>query len=43
VQTVPKAADSAVKTGRHLSTDSARSYRALQGYVHDFVNHTQKE
>jgi ISXO2-like transposase domain len=43
VQTVQKVADIAVKTGRRLSTDSARSYRALQGYVPDFVNHTQKE
>jgi transposase len=24
-------------------TDSASSYRAVQGYVHDFVNHTKKE
>jgi transposase-like protein len=43
VQTGQKAADLAVKTGRRLSTDSASSYRALQGYAHDFVNHTQKE
>jgi hypothetical protein len=43
VKTVQKAADLAVKTGSRLSTDSASSYRALQGYAHDFVNHTQKE
>src|SRR6516164_299180 len=42
-QTVQKAADIAVKTGSRLSTDSAGSYRALKGYVHDFVNHTKKE
>ena len=43
VQTVQKAAAIAVQTGSRLSTDSASSYRALKGYVHDFVNHTQKE
>jgi transposase len=43
VQTVQKAADLAVHTGSRLYTDSASSYRALKGYVHDFVNHTQKE
>ena len=43
VKTVQKAADIAVKTGSRLYTDSASSYRALKGYVHDFVNHTQKE
>jgi transposase-like protein len=37
VKTVQKAADIAVKTGSRLYTDSASSYRALQGYVHDFV------
>jgi hypothetical protein len=26
-----------------LYTDSASSYRALKGYLHAFVNHTQKE
>jgi transposase-like protein len=40
---VQKAADIAVKMGSRLYTDSASSYRALKGYVHDFVNHTQKE
>ena len=30
-------------TGSRLYTDSASSYRAVKGYVHDFVNHTQKE
>jgi transposase-like protein len=43
VTTVQKAADLAVQTGSRLYTDSARSYRALKGYVHEFVNHTQKE
>jgi transposase-like protein len=43
VQTVQKAADLAVQAGSRLYTDSASSYRALKGYVHDFVNHTKKE
>jgi transposase-like protein len=43
VKTVQQAADLAVKTGSCPYTDSASSYRALKGYVHDFVNHTQKE
>jgi hypothetical protein len=43
VKTVQKAADIAVTTGSRLYTDSARSYRALTGSVHDFVNHTKKE
>jgi transposase-like protein len=43
VKTVQKAADIAVKTGCRLYTDSAGSSRALKGYMHDFVNHTQKE
>src|SRR5262244_4404484 len=43
VQTVQKAADIAVQAGSRLSTDSASSYRALKGYVHEFVNHTKKE
>ena len=42
VQTVQKAADLAVQTGSRLYTDSASSYRALQGSVHDSVNHTKK-
>ena len=42
-KTVQKAADLAVQAGSRLSTDSASSYRALKGYVHAFVNHTQKE
>ena len=29
--------------GSRLYTDSASSYRALKGYVHEFVNHTKKE
>ena len=41
--TVQKAADLAVKKGSSIYTDSARSYQALKGYVHEFVNHTQKE
>ena len=43
VQTVPKVAYIAVRTGSRLYTDSASSSRALKGYVHAFVNHTQKE
>jgi hypothetical protein len=43
VKTVPKAADVVVQAGSRLSTDSASSYRAVKGYVHAFVNHTQKE
>jgi hypothetical protein len=43
VQTVPKAANMAVPAGRRLSPDSASSYRAVQGSVPEFVNHTQRE
>ena len=43
VKTVQRAADIAVRTGSRPYTDSASSYRAVQGYVHEFVNHTQKE
>jgi transposase len=43
VKTVQKAADVAVHAGSRLYTDSASSYRALKGYRHEFVNHTQKE
>jgi transposase-like protein len=43
VRTVQKAADLAVQAGSRLYTDSAGSYRAVKGYVHDFVNHTKKE
>jgi hypothetical protein len=43
VKTVQKAAGIAVRTGRRLYTDSASSYRAVKGYMHEFVNHTQKE
>jgi hypothetical protein len=43
VKTVQKAADLAVQAGSRLYTDSASSYRALQGYLHEYVNHTQKE
>jgi transposase len=43
VQTVQKAADIAVQAGSRFYTDSASSYRAVKGYVHDFVNHTKKE
>jgi transposase-like protein len=43
VKTVQKAANMAVQAGSRLYTDSASSYRALKGYVHEFVNHTQKE
>jgi transposase-like protein len=43
VKTVQKAAKLAVQAGSRLYTDSASSYRALKGDVHEFVNHTQKE
>jgi hypothetical protein len=43
VQTVQKAADLAVQAGSRLSTDSASSDRAVQGYRHECVNHTKKE
>jgi ISXO2-like transposase domain len=43
VKTVQQAANLAVQAGSKLYTDSASSYRALQGYVHAYVNHTQKE
>jgi len=43
VRTVQKAADVAVQAGSRLYTDSASSYQALKGYVHEFVNHTKKE
>jgi hypothetical protein len=43
VKTVQKAADIAVQVGSRLYTDSASSYRAVKGYLHEYVNHTQKE
>ena len=43
VTTVQKAADLAVQAGSRLYTDSASSYRAVKGYLHAYVNHTQKE
>jgi transposase-like protein len=43
VKTVQKAADLAVQAGSRLYTDSASSYRAVKGYVHEYVNHTKKE
>ena len=43
VKTVQKAANLAVQAGSRLYTNSASSYRALKGYVHEFVNHTQEE
>jgi hypothetical protein len=39
VKTVQKAANLAVHAGSRLYTDSASSYRAVKGYVHEFVNH----
>ena len=42
VKTVQKAADLAMQAGSRLYTDSASSYRALKGYLHEYVNHTQK-
>jgi ISXO2-like transposase domain len=35
--------DLAVQAGSRLYTDSASRSRALQGYLHEYVNHTQKE
>ena len=35
VKTVQKAADLAMQAGSRLYTDSASSYRAITGYVHD--------
>src|ERR671932_2278019 len=43
VKTVQKAADLAMQAGSRLYTDSASTYQALKGYVHAFVNHTEKE
>ena len=43
VKTVQKTANLAVQVGSRLYTDSASSYRAVKGYVHEFVNHTKKE
>jgi hypothetical protein len=43
VKTVPKAAGSAVRTGRRLSTASASSSRAVQGDLHACVQQMQKE
>jgi len=43
VKTVQTAANVAVQAGSRLSTGSASSYRAVQGYVHEYVNHTRKE
>jgi transposase-like protein len=36
VKTVQKAADLAVHAGSRLYTDSASSYRAVKGYIHEF-------
>ena len=43
VKTVQKAANIAVQASSRLYTDSASSYRAVKGYLHAFVKHTQKE
>jgi hypothetical protein len=32
-----------VQAGSRLYTDSASSYRAVKGYLHEYVNHTKKE
>ena len=42
ISTVPTTADLAVHAGSRLYTDSASRYRALKGYVREFVNHTRK-
>jgi hypothetical protein len=38
IKTVQKAADITVHAGSRLYTDSASSYRAVKGYMHEFVN-----
>lgn len=43
IETVQKSTDIAVKSGSTIYTDSAKSYKALIGYIHDCVNHSQKE
>jgi transposase len=43
VKTVQHGANIAVRAGSKLYTDSASSYRALKGYAHAYVNHTQQE
>jgi hypothetical protein len=43
IETAQKAANIAVKTGSVIYTDSAKSYAALVGYIHDSVNHSQRE
>jgi hypothetical protein len=43
VQTVQRATNIAVHVGSRLYTDSASSYRAVKGYMHEFVKHTRKE
>jgi len=43
IDTVQKSTEIAVKRGSILYTDSAKSYKALIGYIHDCVNHSQKE
>jgi hypothetical protein len=35
-------ADLAVQAGSRLYTDSASGYRAVRGYVHEFINRTQE-
>jgi hypothetical protein len=42
-KTVQKAANLAVHAGSRLYTDSASTYRAVQGYAQAYVNHTQQE
>jgi hypothetical protein len=42
VKTGQQAADVAVHAGRRLYTDSASSDRAVQGYVHAFVQYPPK-
>src|SRR2546428_1697836 len=42
VKTVQKAANIAQRTGSRLYTDSASSYRAVTGYVHEYVKYLSK-
>ena len=41
-KTGQQAADWAVQAGSRLYTDSASRYRAVKGYVHEFVKHPQQ-
>ena len=42
-RTVQQAASRAVQLGSRLYTDAAKSYQTIQGVIHEFVNHSQRE